>query len=420
MQSEEKKLICDVGGRLYNLLKGKIPEKIDLSKYTDETEREFLTVVNEFIESFSEAQLFAQALSNGQLNHSLPKPYNLLSSSFKQLHSQLIHLTWQAERIAAGDYNQRVDFMGDFSKAFNSMIVKLADREKDLKKAHDELEIKVKQRTAELARTNELLSQDIVKRKQAEEQLKTSIGELTRLNEQLQDFAHIAAHDLKTPLRGIGTLACWIAEDYHDKFDEQGRQQVKLLVRRVERMNKLIDCILRYSEIKRTYEKEGEIDLNFLLSEVIDKLQLPANIEMTIENHLPVLICEKELIKQVFECLLGNAVKYLDKPKGRVIIGCSEEHNFWKFRITDNGQGIEEKHFGRIFKIFQTLSKHDEFDESAGVGLTIAKQIIESYNGKIWVESTLHEGSSFFFTFPKHRCNIAGHVELEANIVTCS
>lgn len=417
MQSEEKILICDVGERLYNLLKGKIPEKIDLSNYTDETEKGFLTVVNELIESFSEAYLFAQALSNGQLNHSLPKPYNFLSSPFKQLHSQLMHLTWQTERIAAGDYNQRVDFMGDFSKAFNSMVFKLAQREKDLKQAHDELETKVKQRTAELAGTNELLKLDVAKRKKVEEHLEATIRELTHLNEQLQDFAHIAAHDLKTPLRGIGTLACWIAEDYHDKFDEQGREQLRLLFARVERMYELIECIQRYSQIKLTYEKEREVDLNSMLSEVIDELELPRNIEMTVENHLPVLICEENLIKQVFECLLSNAIKYIDKPKGRIIIGCSEEHNFWKFRITDNGQGIEEKHFERIFKIFQTLNKHGEF-ESAGVGLTIAKKIIELYNGRIWVESTYREGSSFFFTFPKHRCNIAGYTKLETNIVT--
>ncbi len=419
MQSEEKKLIRDVGERLYNLLKGKIPEKIDPSNYTDEIEREFLTVVNEFIESFSEAHLFAQALSNGQLNHSLPKPYNLLSSPFKQLHSQLVHLTWQAERIAAGDYNQRVDFMGDFSKAFNSMVVKLADREKDLKQAHDELEIKVKQRTAELAETNELLKQDIVKRKQAEECLRAFIRELACLNEQLQDFAHIAAHDLKTPLRGVRNLAYWIVEDYHDKFDEQGREQVKLLVRRVDQMDKLVDGMLRYSEIKRTNRKEQEVDLNSLLSEVINKLELPANIEITVENHLPIIICEKILIKQLFECLLSNAIKYTDKPKGQVKIGCVEEHDFWKFRITDNGQGIEEEYFEKIFQIFQTLNKHDEFDESVGIGLTIARKIIELYNGKIWVESIPREGSSFFFTFPKHLCNIAEYTKLEANIATC-
>lgn len=416
MQSEDKKLIYEAGKKLYSLLKDKVPDKINISNYSDEVEREFTEVVNEFIESFSEAHQFALALSEGHLNQTPPKAYNVFSSPFKQLHAQLKHLTWQAERIAAGDYNQRVDFMGDFSKAFNSMVVKLDSREKALKQAKDELEMKVAERTAELVETNELLEQDIIKRKQAEERLAANVKELKRLNKQLRDFSYSAAHDLKTPLRGIATLAHFIATDHYDKFDEEGRKQAKLLIRRVERMNDLIDSIIRYSMIERTEQKEREVDLNNLLAEVISAIKPPKNIEIIVENQLPIITCEKTHMMQVFENLLSNAVKYMDKPKGQVRIGCVEEHNFWKFIVTDNGRGIEEKHFERIFKIFQTLEQRCEF-ENIGIGLTIAKNIVELYGGNIGVESKWGEGSTFFFTFPKLKGDILEHTKLEVNTV---
>jgi len=109
---------------------------------------------------------------------------------------------------------------------------------------------------------------------------------------------------------------------------------------------------------------------------------------------------------QVFQNLVTNAVAFMDKPKGLIKLGCVEQGDFWKFYVCDNGPGIEQKHFERIFKIFQTLPKKDE-SHSAGVGLAVASKIIELYGGKIWVESQLRKGSTFFFTFPKQQEEIA-------------
>jgi PAS domain S-box-containing protein len=244
-------------------------------------------------------------------------------------------------------------------------------------------------------------------RKKAEEvleklntDLESTVRELMRTNKELQEFAYITAHDLKTPLRGIGTLAEWLSTDYADKFDEQGQEQVKMLAERAKRADKLVDSILQYSSAGQLREEQEQVDLNTVLPEIICEIDPPENIEITLDNELPVLMCKKTHIRQIFQNLLSNAIQHMDKEKGRINVGCIEEESFWKFSVTDNGPGIDEKYFKKIFKIFQMLSPTDEND-STGIGLSIAKKIVNLNSGRIWVESNPGEGSTFFFTLPK-------------------
>ena len=255
---------------------------------------------------------------------------------------------------------------------------------------------------------------DITDRKRMEEKQATLLEQLESINKELKDFAYIVSHDLKAPLRGIKTLADWISTDFADKLDEDGREQIGLLSGRVDRMHNLIDGVLEYSRVGREKVKRVRVNLNELVSEVIEMIAPPENIEITVENEIPVVECEETRIMQVFQNLLSNAVKYMDKPKGRVKVGCVEEDGFWKFSVADNGPGIEEKYFEKIFQIFQTLSPRDEF-ESTGVGLSVVKKIVELFGGKIWVESKLGEGSTFFFTLPKQKMGVKD-AKLEANI----
>jgi signal transduction histidine kinase len=125
----------------------------------------------------------------------------------------------------------------------------------------------------------------------------------------------------------------------------------------------------------------------------------PKNISITVVSELPAVKCEETRITQVFQNLLSNAIKYMDKPDGIIKVGCIQEGEFWKFSIADNGPGIEKQHWERIFKIFQTLAPRDEF-ESTGIGLTVVKKIVELYDGKIWLDSEVGKGTTFFFTFP--------------------
>jgi PAS domain S-box-containing protein len=244
------------------------------------------------------------------------------------------------------------------------------------------------------------ISRDISQRKQAEERQIRLLKELANANQDLKDFAYIVSHDLKAPLRAIGSISSWLSTDYLDKLDEEGQELVELLMIRVKRMEQLIDGVLQYSRVGREKEEIKEIDLARLVPEVVDFVAPPANIEVKIETQLPSVWAEPTRIGQVFLNLLSNAIKFMDKPEGQISISCVEADDSWKFSIADNGPGIDQKYFGKIFQIFQTLTPRDEL-ESSGIGLSVVKKIVELYEGQIWLESTPGNGTTFYFTLPR-------------------
>ena len=241
-----------------------------------------------------------------------------------------------------------------------------------------------------------------------EERLRLQLlDELERSNSELKDFAYIVSHDLKAPLRAITSLAEWLAADYGDKLDDDGREQLELLKNRTRRMHNLIESILTYSRIGRSTEEMEAVDLNTLVSEVIAAIDPPEDIVIEVVGELPTIPFERTRMEQIFQNLLGNAALYMDKPEGRITISCTgDDNNYdnddsnWKFSVADNGPGIDEKYYKKIFQIFQTLRPRDEV-ESTGVGLTIVRKIVRMYGGDIAVESKLGEGSIFHFTIPK-------------------
>jgi len=230
--------------------------------------------------------------------------------------------------------------------------------------------------------------------------------ELNNVNKELKDFAYIVSHDLKAPLRGINELSNWISEDYSDVLDKEGKENLGLLRERTERMNSMIQGILEYSRVGRTELEAEKIDLNNLVEGVIDLLAPPDNIKITIEDKLPEYSANRTRLSELFQNLISNAIKYTDKPEGIIKINCTDEGNEWKFGVSDNGPGIEEKHFEKIFKIFQILGSVPS-EKSTGIGLTIVKKIIDMYKGRIWIESSVGKGTTFYFTLPKpHKRNL--------------
>jgi light-regulated signal transduction histidine kinase (bacteriophytochrome) len=229
--------------------------------------------------------------------------------------------------------------------------------------------------------------------------------DLNKSNKELEDFAYIVSHDLKAPLRGINELSEWISEDYSDKLDKEGKEDLNMLRERTSKMNDMIQGILEYSRIGRTELEEEKIDLNNLVEGVIALLAPPDNIKITIEDKLPEYTANGTRLGELFQNLISNAVKYIDKPEGIIKISCTEEENQWKFSVSDNGPGIDEKYFEKIFKIFQTLGT-EPTGESTGIGLTIVKKIIDLYEGKIWVESAIEKGTTFYFTLPKQEVSL--------------
>jgi PAS domain S-box-containing protein len=247
------------------------------------------------------------------------------------------------------------------------------------------------------------IARDIRERKHQQEMLEQKTLELERSNKELNDFAYIISHDLKAPLRAIGTLADFIQLDYAEKLGDEGKEQLNLLVGRVKRMYNLIEGVLQYSKVGRTRERIQEIDVDRLLKEIVDGLDVPESVKVTWDN-MPLVVFEKVPLQQILQNLISNAIKFMDKPQGLVNITFRDRGTFMEFAITDNGMGIEQRFFEKIFQIFQTLQSRDEY-ENTGIGLTIVKKIVNFYHGRIWLTSVPGEGSTFYFTLPKMRGN---------------
>jgi signal transduction histidine kinase len=280
------------------------------------------------------------------------------------------------------------------------MTASLRKSEEELRKARDELQWSAQRRMDELSLTNQVLQEEISHRLQAEVLLENKILQLNQINAELNDFAYIISHDLRAPLRAIGSLAHWITEDNAAVLNQESRENLETLMNRVRRMDGLISGILQFSRIGRIEPTREMLDCNAIVRDVIDSLAPPENIKVRVEGDLPQLNYDRSHLQQVFQNLIGNAVKHMGKPQGEIAISCAEDKAFWEFTVRDTGVGIEAKHFERIFKIFQTLKPRDQL-EASGIGLTIVKAIAEKHGGKVRVESTVGEGSAFTFTVPK-------------------
>lgn len=241
---------------------------------------------------------------------------------------------------------------------------------------------------------------DISARKQAEQAQKKLVAELSAANAELRRFSYVISHDLKAPLRAIGSLAAWLMEDYGGKLGDEGNRQMELLVGRVQRMDRLIDGILAYSRAGRSPETAAIADAGVALADAIALIEIPPNMQVRIETPLPRLAVEQVRLQQVFQNLIGNAVKHANVPDGEIRIGCTEVEDAWRFHVCDNGPGIDPRNFERIFQLFQTLVPKDT-SENTGVGLAIVKKIVELYGGSIRVESEAGKGACFLFTLPK-------------------
>ena len=254
-----------------------------------------------------------------------------------------------------------------------------------------------------------------IMRAEAEARQHALMDELARVNKELEGFAYIVSHDLKAPLRGIRTVVDWLVSDYGDSFNEEGREQLDLLTGRVNRMHGLIEGVLSYSRAGRKHQTCMDVDLNLVLSEIVDILAPPPHIQVTIEGAWPRVFCEPTSMTQVFQNLISNAIKYNDKPEGRIRVTCGEEGPYWHFTVTDNGCGIPQKQFNRIFEMFTTLKARDQY-ESTGVGLPIVKKIAESCGGRVWVESEEGNGSTFHVHWPKELPDDYGEAVTQSGI----
>ncbi|MEM9023408.1 MAG: ATP-binding protein, partial [Bacteroidota bacterium] len=243
------------------------------------------------------------------------------------------------------------------------------------------------------------VARDITSRKQDELRTRELMTELKSANGELQEYAHVVSHDLKAPLRGIGTLANWIRDDYGELLGPEGKEHCDQMVLRVQRTYRLIDAILDYSKVGRNANQDTSFDLHEVVEEVFHVLHPPEHITFRTCQRLPSMVADKTRIRQVFQNLLGNAMTAIDKAEGKIEVDFQIRDQALEFSISDNGMGIDERHFKKIFDIFQSLQSSNN-PESTGIGLSIVKKVVELYKGKIWLESTPGEGTTFYMAWP--------------------
>jgi signal transduction histidine kinase len=237
--------------------------------------------------------------------------------------------------------------------------------------------------------------------------LAENIALLERKNEELGQFAHIVSHDLKAPLRGIDNVVTWIEEDHDQELTPKLKEYLQLIKGRLTRAENLIQGILMYARVGRGMPVKEEVDLNILFSEILDNVVPNRAQNIEIPPNLPVIYTERIPLQQILSNLISNAIKYHDKPDGKVKVSFYEGYDHYQFSVEDDGPGIESVYHEKIFMIFQTLQERDSF-ESTGVGLAIVKKILEDRKQTIRLVSTPGKGSKFSFTWPKEKNNGKG------------
>jgi len=239
--------------------------------------------------------------------------------------------------------------------------------------------------------------------KQAEQLIKVNknqerlLEELALQNQELNDYAHIVSHDLKSPLRSIEALVSWLKEDYEEQLGDEGKMQILLIVSHLEKMDALISGILRYSSIDKDVTTERELDMNTLVNEALNLLSVPDQVNIRI-HELPIIIGDPFKLQQLFQNLICNAIANMDKEKGHIDIIVRDLDSMYQFEVKDNGKGINAAYFDKIFQVFQKLENDSK---TTGIGLSIVKKIVLFYGGSIWLDSEEGVGTTFYFTLPK-------------------
>jgi chemotaxis family two-component system sensor kinase Cph1 len=240
--------------------------------------------------------------------------------------------------------------------------------------------------------------------------------ELERSNDELDSFAYVASHDLKEPLRGIHNYSIFLLEDYAEQLDADGVNKLQTLVRLSQRMESLIESLLQLSRVGRQELTLVETNVQEVVEDVLDMLQPrfeQTGTSVTITSPLPIIRCDEVRIREVFNNLMTNAMRYSDQTQRLIRVGLAPAEvrgprgtghpaDFHVFYVQDNGIGIDPKHHENVFKIFKRLHTQEKYGGGTGAGLAIARKMVEKHSGEIWVDSVLGQGATFYFSLSKH------------------
>lgn len=239
---------------------------------------------------------------------------------------------------------------------------------------------------------------DITGIKELELQKENLLKKLESSNNELQEYAHVVSHDLKSPLRSLDALLTWVKEDNAAVLSSDSLENLNLMGTTLEKMEQLISDVLEYSSVVSDNKGVQDVSVEDVINDIEKLLHIPENINLIVKRKLPTIQADRVRIQQLFQNLISNAVRYSDKEKGLIEIDYTEDEEYTTFSVADNGIGIEKEYHDKIFQIFQSLNKHKD---ATGVGLSIVKKIVNLYNGKIWLESTPGVGTTFYVTLKK-------------------
>lgn len=271
----------------------------------------------------------------------------------------------------------------------------LLEKEKQLR---EDLEIS----NHELQNTSEELYTSNKELRQIQRELKETIKKLEISNTELEQFAYVASHDLQEPLRMVASFTQLLERKYKGHIDGDADDYIGFIVEGSNRMKDLIDDLLAFSRLNIETKEFKQTDLSNILDDVLLSMHtsIEENNAKITHDTLPTVKCDHSQIRQLFQNLITNAIKFHDKKPPKIHISSEKIGNKWKFSVQDNGIGINPQHQKKIFNVFNRLHSREEY-EGTGIGLSIAKRIINHHKGRIWVESELGEGSTFYFTIPK-------------------
>jgi PAS domain S-box-containing protein len=257
------------------------------------------------------------------------------------------------------------------------------------------------------------MATDITERRKVELELEAKQAELLRSNKDLEQFAYVASHDLKAPLRAVELLVQWITEGLAGYDQNNVQENLGLLTKRTQRLNRLLDDLLAYSRAGRKVGAHRMADSHALVNDIAQMLNPPPGFSVSIEGQLPKFKTHPTPLEQVLRNLISNAVKHHPGPEGRVVVSCADQGEFFVFAVTDDGEGIPPQYAERVFEMFQTLKPRDQV-EGSGMGLAIVSRIVQWQGGRVWFEpAPSGRGTVFKFQWKKQQ-PVAVKVEAQA------
>ena len=313
-------------------------------------------------------------------------------------------------------------FVPEILRSKVSIFIELYEKNRQVRVLNEELQLRAKS----LTEANQELRKENAVRQRVEQELRASeeklrnvnaqlegkvaertaaleqkAVELTRSNNELRQFVHVASHDLREPLRMINSFVQLLKEAAGDKLGAEANEYMQFAMEGAQRIQKLIDDLMSYTKLGAQSKSLQKVDLNAIFQESMFNLQMAAEekkAEITCDS-LPVVEADPTQMVLLFQNLLGNAIKFNGKENPKVKLTVGREGGFWLFNVWDNGIGIDPQYFEKIFVVFQRLHSRSEYP-GTGIGLALCKKIVELHGGKIWVESEPGKGSVFHFTIP--------------------